>query len=615
MPGSRATAFSALMFLFSCASAEVSFPQEDGAPASAGEITPEEIQGHVDYLASDALQGRGSGTAGCDAAAKYLARTFREAGLEPAGEGGTYFQEFQVVAETKLGEGNGVVLGTPGSPLTARIGEDCIPYGHSGSGSAEGPLVFVGYGITSKDPPYDDYAGLDVKGKIVVALRHEPQEEDSPFAGGHGSRYTDRFKATSAKTQGAAAILLVMDPKHHEEADTLPPLRGISRYGDVGIPAMRIRRGWFQEALKTVGQDLQEMQEAIDEDLKPHSFTLEGLKAEIAVEILKVRKPTRNVVGRIPGTDPELRGEVILFGAHYDHLGLGGEGSAAPGLVGEVHNGADDNASGTSGLIELAEAFGLDPEKPRRTLIFVAFSGEELGLKGSAHFVENPPIPMEKGIAMFNFDMIGRSRERKVTVDGTATGAGLKEMVEAANEEVALNLSFSRSSFGASDHVSFLGKDIPVLFFFTGAHSDYHRPSDDADKIDSKTASDVMRLAYKVARDLDEAKEAPAFIEPPPPPKPPEGVGGFRAYLGTVPDFTEVEGGVRLADVTQGSPGDEGGLRPGDLIIRLGDRKIENLYDFTYALQENKPGDVVEVEIVRGGEKMTLEVTLGRRGG
>ncbi|MCZ6602717.1 MAG: M28 family peptidase [Planctomycetota bacterium] len=578
-------------------------------------IGAEEIQAHVEWLASDDLQGRLSGTEACDRAAEYVAEKFEDAGLEPAGEKGTFFQTFDILVRTELGEGNRLEAGIGGERHPAKVEEDYIPLASSPAGKAKGPLVFAGFGISSEDPAYDDYDGLDVKGKVLLIFRHEPKEDESPLGGAHGPRFTDRLKATRARDRGAVAVLLVTDPMHHEgEPDPLPRLRGGNQHGDVGIPAVRVRREWIAKILELAGQDLREMQEAIEADMKPHSFAISEVEVEVSVDVRRIRKPTRNVVGRIPGTHPTAREEAIVFGAHYDHVGLGGDNSRAPDSIGVVHNGADDNASGTSGLIELAEAFALGGKAPRRTLLFIAFTGEEEGLLGSAYHVAHPSVAMDKTIAMFNFDMIGRAKNRKVHVIGVGSGKGLKELVEEANGESGLDLAFSMGAFAGSDHLSFVTKKVPVLFFFTGVHEDYHRPSDDADKIQSDVTAEIVQLALKVGWVLDGMEEAPRFVDVPAPVRPTGGQGvGYGAYLGTIPDFAEVEGGVRIAGVSKGSPAEKAGMQGGDILIRLGKRAIRNLYDFTFALRERKPGDEVEVEVLRKDEKLTLKATLGKR--
>ena len=589
-------------------------PDEDEAPPAAA-ITAKEIQDHVDYLASDDLNGRRSGTPDCDKAAEYIAKHFEEAGLEPAGDNGTWFQEFQVPVGTELGEGNR--LACEGEENPGKLEEDYIPLGFSASGKVKAPVVFAGYGITSETPPYDDYAGLDVKEKIVLVLRYEPRNGDSPFLKGHAVVLSDlRFKAIAARNQGAAGFILVNGPRSQEgEEKGLISLSG-SGASDVGIPAVHVTRAWLKTVLDRAGVDLLGVQKEIDEKLEPRSFPLEGVEVDLQVDLQRPARATLNVLGRIEGSDEKLKDEAILFGAHYDHLGIGGEGSHAPDAYGQVHNGADDNASGTAGVIELAEAFALSEERPRRTLLFAAFSGEEEGLLGSNHYVRNPTFPVEKTILMVNFDMIGRSTERKVTVEGTKSGEGLEELLQEANKEIGLDLGYTKAGFGGSDHISFIRKDIPVLFFFTGTHTDYHKPSDDSDKIEAQSEEEIVRLAYAAARILDSRDEGPKFIEPPPPKAPPEGArAGRRAWLGTEPDMaaSDVEG-VRISDVTDGSPADKAEMKGGDVLVRIGDKPIRDLYDFTYALRTYKPGDEVEIEVLRGEEKVVLKATLSSRG-
>jgi membrane-associated protease RseP (regulator of RpoE activity) len=318
-------------------------------------------------------------------------------------------------------------------------------------------------------------------------------------------------------------------------------------------------------------------------------------------------------VGILRGSDPTA-GSLIL-GAHYDHLGRGNSSSLAPDQIGQVHNGADDNASGTSALVELARVFSAEP-RLRRTLVFAAFSGEELGILGSSYFVSHPPVPLDSVQVMINMDMVGRPHDNKITVGGVGSSPGFTDQVKRAGEAVGLGVSTSKSGYGASDHTVFYAKDVPVLFFFSGLHEDYHKPSDDWEKIDREGITEVARMVHIVTRDLAEREDRIAFVKVAEDSAGAQGHGaggGYGAYLGTIPDFGDYEGGAKLSGVKAGSPADKAGIRGGDVIVNFGGREVKDLHGYTYALREHKPGDKVTIVLLRGTEKITVEATLGRR--
>jgi hypothetical protein len=327
-----------------------------------------------------------------------------------------------------------------------------------------------------------------------------------------------------------------------------------------------------------------------------------------------------NVVGILPGRDPRLRGEAVVIGAHFDHLGHGGEESLAPDS-GAVHPGADDNASGTAALLEIAQAFALGAfPRPKRTLVFVAFAGEEMGLLGSTHFVASSPIPLTRVVTMLNLDMVGRMRGRRVMVQGADTGKGLRALVANSARRLALQVAWHGDGYGPSDHTPFYAKDVPVLFFFTGAHGDYHKPSDTWEKLNVDGIADVARLAAGVAAELGDRPARPLLVRGlGDPHSQGNGVavgerrGGYGPFLGTVPDFAEVARGVRLSGVRRGSPAEKAGLRGGDVLVGFGELDIKTLHDLTYALRERRPGDEVELTVLRDGRPLKVRATLGQR--
>ncbi len=577
---------------------------------------PESYMRHVKFLASDELEGRGNGTPQLDKAADYIAAEFKSYGLQPAGDGGGYFQRFMVNTGNTLGPGNKLTLWIGQQSIETAAFKDFVPVAVGEKTSVTGGIVFAGYGITAEEYSYDDYKGLDVTDRVVLVLAHEPGENDpnSPFGGKeltlHGH---DNSKIANAKFHGARAILIAQDPLNHQDAtEDLPGNGPTAEVDDLGIPALRITRATAQRLLDAEQKNLLELQKQIDARNTPHSFVLRDEQAQIDLDVTRIRKEVRNVLGVLPGSDPALAEDTIVLGAHYDHLGHGGRSSMSAQLIGQIHYGADDNASGTAGLLELAAAFAADKTPRKRAYLFIAFAGEELGRKGSGYWVNNPTRPLGKIVAMLNMDMIGRSRDGLITVGGVGTSPIFPEMVKTAAEEAGLRLKTSQSGYGASDHVSFYIKSMPVLFFFSGLHADYHRPSDRWQTINAEGATRILRMVYTIAERLDSIESRPQFTKvDEPAPGPGRGAApGYGTYFGSVPDMTDEVKGVRFADVRPNSPAAKAGLKGQDVMIRFDGKEIQNLQDFTYMLRTHKPGDTVEVVVLRDGQPMTVKVTL-----
>jgi hypothetical protein len=557
---------------------------------------------HVKYLASDAMKGRGDGSPELDKAADYIASQFRLWGLRPMGDNNSYFQKFEVTIGANIGSDNDVELN--GTPL--RLNEDFAPVLFSSTGDVDGPIVFAGYGTTSPQIQYDDYQGIDAHGKIVVAIRQ-------PFGGANSAHSASLLsKAINAKQHGAKGIIFINDL---ERAD-----QGVGRASqtdqddDTGIPAVVAKRDRLLPIFTAAGKDIGALQKKIDAERKPQSFEIPDAHARITTQILRPRKTIRNVVAAVPGSDSSLRNEWIVIGAHYDHLGLGDKNSLAPSQIGQIHHGADDNASGSAGVLEIARLAAKNPQEWKRSVLFVAFAGEELGLFGSSYFVNHPTVPLKNVMAMINMDMIGRLNNDRLFVGGVGTSPGFKSSLEDINRTVHLQLDYSNSGYGASDHMSFNAKKIPVLFIFSGLHSDYHKPSDTFDKINTAGAIKVLSLVYMMADKVATDSNHLEYVEVQQPEPAASGSGGgYGPYFGSVPDFRDDLKGVLFADVQNNSPAAKAGLKQGDLLVQFDGKPIQNLYDFTYALRAKKPGDVVAVIVQRGGQDMKVNVTLEAR--
>ncbi len=579
----------------------------------AADIDPQRFLEHVKYLASPELEGRGAGTKGLELAARYIADRFRELGLKPAA-GADYLQPFTVTASARLGTENRFEVQDEKGTRPLKLEEEFIPFNFSARGQASGTLVFAGYGITAPEYGYDDYAGLDVRGKLVVVLRHEPQEfdEKSVFAGKLLTAHAQFWsKAVNAKQRGAAGVILVHDRANHPgESESMEKFGRTAGPADVGIVFLQVRAEIVDRWLARVGKKLEDVQAAIDKELRPQSFEFPAeIQASVKVDIVREVKTVHNVVGYLPGQTTEY----LIIGAHYDHLGLGEQFSMAPSEIGKPHLGADDNASGTAGLLELARWLSSQP-KQRRGVLFVCFAAEEIGLLGSRHYVDHPLLPLKDAVAMINLDMIGRLREGKVYVGGVSSGETFNELLDRLLPKHKLTADLSGSfDAGSSDHVSFLSKQVPVLFFFSGLHADYHKPSDTWEKIDAAAAAELLRAVGEAALTLMNDPERPRFVRTAAGVAPAGGGPGYGAWFGSIPDFGSGVKGVRFADVREGSPAAKAGLQAGDVLVEFAGKPMENLYDFTYALRSKKPGEAVKVKVLRGTESLEVVVVLGER--
>ena len=600
---SAVTSASLLLILLSCAIVPAVAQLPDP------EITARELRGHVEYLASDALEGRRSGTDANRKAAEYIAGRLKKYDISPAGENGGYLQPFTFSVSVRLGEGNSCMLGS----RKLELNTEYRPLGFSANGTASGPVVFAGYGISAPEKGYDDYAGLDVTGKVVVVLRWAP-DGDSPRS--EFSRLTGfREKARVARDRGAAALIIISGPAHDPD-DELLKLSFDQVAASSGIPILTMKRGVFSSFFHAAGLDLRALQDSMAATKKPRSFPFAGLEATLTTDVQTMKAKSANVLGVLRGTDPALQDEVVVLGAHFDHLGWGGPGSGSqrPDTV-AIHNGADDNASGTSALLELAQKFGAMKELRRRSVVFAFFSGEELGTLGSQKYVASPPFPLEKTVAMLNMDMVGRLDGRKLTVGGTGTAAIWPELLAKYNADSSFAYSMEPDGFGPSDHASFYGKNIPVLFFFTGIHNDYHKPSDDAELINYAGEEKVARLAFRIARDVVNRNDRPIALRVEAPA--PRGGGGdarnFSVSLGIVPDFGQSSDGMKVSAVQPNRAGEKAGLQAGDIITKMAGKAILNIYDYMGLLGELKAGDVIDLEVRRGDARVTLKATMERR--
>jgi len=557
------------------------------------------------------MEGRGAGTKGLSRAEHLIENEYKNLHLDPAGVNG-YAQPFSVITGARPKNDNRFSLETGDRKQVLKIEQDFVPFSFSSSAQVAAPLVFAGYGATADEFHYDDYAGLDVKNKIVVVLRYEP----SGFAeksGNHGLTQHSQLitKAINARNHGARALVVINGKLGEGEDDLLTRFGSVSGPENVGVVMVQVKNAvadaWFHAA----GKALKDVQDQINSSTKPASFDFpDTLHAFLNVDIETTRATVNNVLAWLPGQTDEY----VIVGAHYDHLGRGNFDSLAPSQIGQIHPGADDNASGTAGVLELARMLAPQRGKLKRSILFMNFAGEELGLLGSAEWVKEPTRPLDKAVAMINMDMIGRIKDDKVYIGGAGTGSTFKSVLEKAQKEAPFKIEYSAGGYSSSDHTSFVSKKIPVLFFFSGLHSDYHKPSDTWDKINASSAARLLDMVESVTLHLADADEPPAFqVVAEEKPAGGGGGAGYGPYFGSVPDFGQVENGVKFSDVRPNSPAAKAGLKAGDILVQFGDKPIKNLYDFTDALRRSKVGDVVEVKVLRDGQPVTTSVKLEQR--
>src|SRR5579863_5800669 len=584
------------------------------AAAPVSQADPVRYLEDIKALSAPAMEGRGAGTKGIARARDLIVKRYKELKIPPAGSHG-YLQPFTVITGARLKSDNRLVVSNGEARKELKTNQDFVPFSFSSSGQVAGSVVFAGYGVTADEYQYDDYANLEVKDKIVVVLRYEP----SGFAvksGNQGLTHHSQTitKAINARNHGARAIVLVNGKLGDGEEDLLTRFGSVNGPENVGIMFVQVHNDVAESWLRAGGKSLKDVQEQINASTRPASFALpDKLHVLLNVDIETTRATVNNVLAYLPGQSDEY----VIVGAHYDHLGRGNIDSLAPSKIGQIHPGADDNASGTAGVLELARLLAPQRGQLKRGILFMDFAGEELGLLGSAEWVKEPTRPLGQAVAMVNMDMIGRIKDDKVFIGGVGTGSTLKSTLEDAAKGSSFHLEYSESGYSSSDHTSFVTRKIPVLFFFSGLHADYHKPSDTWDKINSSAAAQLLNLVSKVSVELADATEKPKFVVVAENPHagglPGGGGSGYGPYFGSVPDFGETENGVRFSDVRPGSPAAKAGLQGGDILVQFGDKTIKNLFDFTDALRRSKVGDVVEVTVMRAGKPLKVSVTLEQR--
>jgi len=566
----------------------------------------DDIKSYIDELTNKKMEGRKAGTQGEKLASEYIASIFKKYGLTPA-FGNSYFQEFEFISGVELGKNNKLKISCSEKSIIEKsfiLNENYLPLAISKSAEIKNSIAFAGYGITAPELNYDDYKDLNVENKTVIVLMHYPKEKDenNPFKNIQYQNYGDiQYKIFNAANHKAAGIIFVKDLINHPGTeDELIQLKEFTVYGAASIPAIHIKRQAILPILEKCGFNLSELEKEIEQTLQPGSKIIPNIEAEIKVDLIKKKAMARNVGAITKGKSDSK----IVIGAHYDHLG------ASEKEVGAYYPGADDNASGVAGLLYLAKRLSSKNDYDS-SILFIAFSAEEIGVQGSNFFVNSGIIPINNIKAMINMDMIGRLREKNLIIGGAETADEFKLIINKFRRD--LNIKFSGDGYGPSDHSVFYNKNIPVLFFFTGAHSDHHSTSDTAEKINIDGLQEIADLIYDIVNEIEKSNVKLTFHRVKDSKPLDMSRRGLKTYLGTIPDFAYDGEGVKISGVRDGSPANNAGLQEGDIIIQLGDKKISNLNDYTYALGSYSPGDKVKIKFIRNGEEKETEAILSKR--
>jgi len=562
-------------------------------------ITQQELKDHISYLASDDLKGRKPGTEGDSLAALYIKNKFKDAGLELLGDDG--YQYFYVITKVQAGPGN--TLEVNGGK--ADLNKDFVPLGFSGNKTLDADVVFAGFGFDINDDSlkWNDYKGIDVKGKWIMVFRADP-DLDNPMSG-YAAYSNDRYKAMTAIDHGAAGLLLVNTVDFDKE-DKLDKIKFDQSISSVDIPVVQITKKIADKILSSSGKSAAELEKALSGKKQPLSFDT-GTKVKATTDVTFNKVKTHNVVGMVKGTkEPD---EYIIIGGHYDHLGMGGPGSGSrkPDTV-AVHNGADDNASGASGVIEIAQKIAENPLET--SVIFIDFSAEELGLIGSKYFVNNPLVDLKKVKAMINMDMIGRLDSlKRLAIGGTGTATEADSILDITLKNYDFEVVRNKQGSGPSDHSSFYFANIPVLFLTTGVHDQYHTPEDDSWRINYPGEEEVVKLVYDIASIYAKTDQTITFNKTASK-QPAVSRRRMKVTLGIVPGFTSNVKGLAVDGVRPGGPADNGGMKKGDVIVAIEDQPVTNIYDYMYRLAKFNKGDRIVVEVKRKGkiEKLLIEL-------
>ncbi|OQX96584.1 MAG: hypothetical protein B6I20_14275 [Bacteroidetes bacterium 4572_117] len=568
------------------------------------EITKKELKEYISFLASDSLKGRKPGTPEGVVAANYIGDYFKSLGYKSFGK--SYYQYFDVVTEVTAGNENYLKIGA----YNATVGKDYTPLNYSTNAKVDAEVVFVGFGfdISEDKLKWNDYANIDVKGKLVLMLRADPELDnpDSKFI----PYVNERSKVLTAKEKGAIGVLFVSGLQF-DKRDKLMKLVADQTESNLGIPALHIKRAVANKILAKSGKTIEGLETSLNKNKNPESFNSKTNVSILSkVNFKKVK--TQNVVGYIKGSDKKLRNEYIVIGGHYDHLGFGGPASSSrmPDSI-AVHFGADDNASGIASIMEIAEKLAKNKKKLKRSVIVMAFGAEEIGLIGSKYFTSNPTVELKKIKAMINVDMVGRLKESKeLFVGGVGTATESEDLLNSMLGKKDMKLGISYNGFGPSDHAAFYIENIPVFFFSTGAHADYHTPLDVIEMINFDGLKLLTDYIYELSVNIINRNKNLSFKESGPKGKA-KPSRGSKVKLGIMPNFGKSDNkGLRIDAVTPEGPAYNGGIKKGDVITAIEGGKIHNIYEYMARMGKLKPGQTITIDLLRDSKKIVLIIQL-----
>ena len=571
--------------------------------SSSSEITENEIMGHIRYLSHEKREGRYPGSRGSKDAISYIVKKFKSFGVLP-GVSNSYIQPFNIKTGVELGDSNYTKINN----RILNVKEDYIPLFFSGQGKSSGLAVFAGYGfkINEKELVWDDYKNIDVDGKWVIVMRHSPERENKH------SIYTEHSslhkKMLVARDAGAIGVLFVSQ----KEDDGLFPLQYMKGYNNGGIPALHLSNDIADDLFKKTGWTRERIQKTMNKNLSPLNFDLNSIKIETNVNLSTQTSRAANVIGLIKSGNREFRDEYVVIGAHFDHVGHGGlsSGSRKP-KENLIHPGADDNASGTAGLIELAQKLSAQKSRLKRSVLLIGFDAEEKGLLGSKYFISNPIVDLEKITTMINMDMIGRMKDSTFTIGGVGTSPIFNSLLDSLSKNKKFKINKTLPGFGPSDHAAFYSKEIPVLFFFTGFHDEYHTPDDTWRLINLNGQKSILDFVYEVTFFLARSPQRPPFSEAGPRNNSMEKRTAFKVTFGIMPNYGSAAIGLEIDQISNtDGPAAKAGIVSGDIIKSINGKEIKNIYEYMERLGELESGTSIPVKIERNKKIIELNVSF-----
>ena len=566
------------------------------------DISEKDIMKHIRFLSDDKRAGRYPGTRGSKDVIAYLINQLKSYGVQPAGEGSSFKQTFSILDSVKIGRNNSLKIND--RPLN--IEKDYIPLWFSGNSSVSAEVVFAGYGINliTDSLVWNDYKDLNVDGKWVMVMRHSPERENphSVYAP-HSDLHK---KMIEARDRGAAGIIFISQV----EDSTLIPFKYIPGYSKSGIPAIQIDNEVADDILNSVGSSRKIIQDKMNNNLKPESFKISNIKISANVELKNIYSRAANVIGKIVSRNHKYRDEYVVIGAHFDHLGYGGPGSGSlKPDTNAIHNGANDNASGTAGLLELAHKLQNNRQLLKRSILLIGFDAEERGLLGSKYFIQNPTVEKSNIVTMINMDMIGKMKDSTVVIGGVGTSPIFEKILDSLSIDSGLKFEFNQAGYGPSDHASFYSENIPVLFFFTGDYdNNYHLPEDDWQSINLKGERQILNVIHNLVIDISRQNLKPSFTLAGPK-KQQTQRNNNKIKLGIIPHYGGTIDGLKIDKIYDpNGPAARAGIRSGDIIKSINKKPVKDIYEYMKRIKDLKKGQSVSMDIKRDGRIIMLTV-------